>query len=73
MDRPSATIIFKLSTPKGVELAQAVVDVKALRDGQFAVWALADDGGVQSMRWTPGSPAWQVCAAMSLKNMLPLA
>jgi hypothetical protein len=60
MDRPGGTIILKLSSPKGVELAQAVLDVKVLRDGNFAMWALADDGGVQSARWTPGTAAWEV-------------
>ena len=63
LDRPGGTIVLKLSTPKGVELAQAVLDVKVLRDGGFALWALADDGAVQSTRWFPDKPAWQVRCA----------
>ena len=60
MVKTTATVILKLSAPAGTELAQAVLDIQALRDGTFAMWALASDGGVQAVRWKPADGMWQV-------------
>jgi hypothetical protein len=68
MKKPNATIILKLGTTRGVELAQAVLDIKLLRDGTFAIWGLAEHGHVQATRWAPRSAPWQVCSTSAEKD-----
>ena len=60
LEQRSAHLIFKLSTFDGHELAQAVVNLKALKDGDFALWAIAADGGVLARRWHSGMEPWHV-------------
>lgn len=60
LERPAANLLIRLCTIKGTEVARAIVDIKLLRDGTWAMWCLADDGGVQAERWVSGSEPWQV-------------
>lgn len=71
LEKPAANLLIRLCTTKGTEVARAIVDVKLLRDGTWAMWCLAEDGGVQAERWVAGSDAWEVrVRRMTSKNAL---